>query len=172
MNNRFKHLTSGTDLITVLKGCKKCFKTIAHGKHVVPHKALPFININLKKTGFLVNSCNSPSQIGHWFTLLFSSSRIAFLCDGLNYVQKRPDVMQNIITLCQKHNYKLFILDVRCQLQKSSVCGYIAMYMIYVYTHFSVKQLCSLQKLFKRNGIATNQKIVLDCVKKHFRISF
>ena len=56
-----------------------------------------------------------------------------------------------------------------CQLEKSSVCGFITMYMIYVFTHFSLKQFISLEKLFKRNSIKTNEKLILECVQKHFK---
>lgn len=168
-NIRYNHLTNGNDLRLLMKSCKKCTKSIEFGQHIVSHKQLPLFRPKQKQTAFTFITSNFPGEIGHWANIFVTRNKTAFLCDGLNYVQTRPDVMSNIVHFCRNNNFQLNILDLRCQLEKSSVCGFITMYMIYVFTHFSLKQFISLEKLFKRNSIKTNEKLILECVQKHFK---
>ena len=169
VNNRLKHLTNGNDLRTLMKTCRRCSKSVEFGLHIILHKQLSFIRLKQRQTAFTFLSCNMPGEIGHWANIFVTKNNIALLCDGLNYVQTRPDVMSNIMNFCRNNNLHLKNLDLRCQLEKSSICGYVSMYMVYAFSHFTLKQFLSLEKLFKRNSIKTNEKLVLTCVQQHFK---
>ena len=169
VNNRLKHLTNGNDLRTLMKSCRRCSKSIEFGQHIISHKQLPFIRLKQKQTAFTFISCSMPGEIGHWANIFVTKNNVALLCDGLNYVQTRPDIMSNVKSFCSNNNLQLNCLDLRCQLEKSSICGYVTMYMVYAFSHFTLKQFLSLEKLFKRNSIRTNEKLILNCVQQHFK---
>ena len=77
-----RYLTSGSDIQNALSNCRQCYNMTNHGDYVVFHTKLPSIIITKqKKLGFIVNSEENPSLLGHWFTLIIFGKHL-ILCDS------------------------------------------------------------------------------------------
>ena len=173
MEEYSKLMTSGIDLEKIISSCKKCSKLIKKGKNIICHSQLRTTNLEYNKTpyGFIINTSNDPSIFGHWFSLMISSKKDAFFCDGLDYVKKLPDVMTNVYYFCQRNGLNLKIMSIRCQENKSSSCGFISLYFLAKFSTLSIQRFIKLPNLFKKNSIKTNELSALRYVKYHYKLN-
>ena len=170
MNSRNDYLTNGQDLESIASSCTTCFKYLQHGKNIISYTQLPHLFIaphRRKVSAYCVNTKLSHHLSGHWITLILFDRQV-LLCDGLNYVQKRLDVMENIQTFCNKNKCKLIVMQLRSQENDSSKCGFLALAFIAKFHSLSKKKFYNLQKVFKRHSIKNNEKFLLKFAEKHF----
>ena len=163
-------MTNGKDLKTLIRSCKKCSELTKNGDNVISHSELKttYLPNSRKKHGFIVNSSSDPSKFGHWFSIIVSPSSDVYLCDGLDYIRKLPDVMNSINQFCIINNCSLKVLPILCQQNNTSVCGYISLYFIARFSTMSVRNFCNLAKIFRNNSIKTNESIVMRYVQLHY----
>ena len=170
MDTRLNYLTSGPDLQKLASSCKACFKLIRFGKNIVSYDQLPSLLLENPRTSssvWFLNTKLPNDSAGHWCTLIQFNSNI-LLCDGLDYVIKRKDVMFNIRSFCTSNNCKLIVMQLRCQEDDSTKCGYLALSFLAKFHAFSRRKFFHMQLIFKRNSIATNEKLMLKFAQKHF----
>ena len=166
-------MTSGIDLEKIVSSCKKCSKLVQKGKNIICHTQLRTTNVKNRKGpyGYIINTSTDPSVFGHWFNLNISSKNDAFFCDGLDYVKKLPEVMNNVYYFCQKNGLNLKMMSIRCQENKSSSCGFVSLYFLAKFSTLPIQRFIKLPNLFKKNSIKTNELSVLRYVKFHFKLN-
>ena len=189
-SERYMNATSKTDLCNILSKCADCYQSTNNGNLIVSHIYLPRILVNSTKkkkrtyVNLVVNSKSNNDQtddanesneqpvIGHWFLITVTLNRqppTALLCDPLNEITKNSTVMDNINMFCKFNSLKLLNLNEKFQSDNSFYCGYISMGLI-SYTHNKKKtnKIMTLKKLFQRNSVRSNEKLVLKMYEKHF----
>ena len=187
-STRYKNATSKTDLCNMLSKCAVCYHSTNDGNLIVPHIDLTRIFVNRpkkkKKTyvNLIVNSKSNNDQIdnvdqsndqpiiGHWFLITVALNKqppTAIICDPLNDITKNSTVMANINMFCKNNSLKLLNLNEKFQKDDSFYCGYISLGLI-SYTHNKTNKIMSLKKLFQRNSVKSNEKLILKMYEKHF----
>ena len=170
MDASLNYLTSGPELQQIVNSCKACSKLIRFGKNIISYDQLPYLSLGSPRTNssvWFLNTKLPNDPAGHWCTLIQFSSKI-LLCDGLDYVIKRKDVMYNIRSFCDSNNCELIIMQLRCQEDDSTKCGYLALAFLAKFHVLSRKKFFNMQPIFKRNSITTNEKLMLNFAQKHF----
>lgn len=173
MDPEFRFLTNGFDLQSIVSSCENCFKSIQHGRNIICHTALPtsfYPGSHTSLVAYIINTRSKSDAIGHWVTLIRLKDTI-LLCDGLHYVTSRPDVMRNIRIFSKINNCRLVIMNMRYQTANSSKCGFLAIALIAKAHVLPLKSFSALQKLFKKNSIASNERLLLNFAQKHFKFS-
>ena len=189
-SKRYKDATSKTDLCNVLSKCTVCYHSTNDGNLIVPHIDLARILVNdtkKKKRTYVnlvvnsksnndqidgVNHNNEPPIIGHWFLITVTLNKqhpTATICDPLNDITKNSIVMANINIFCKNNSLRLLNLNEKFQNDNSFYCGYISLGLI-SYTHNKKKtnKIMALKKLFQRNSVKSNEKLILKMYEKHF----
>ena len=77
--------------------------------------------------------------------------------------------MANINIFCRNNSLRLLNLNEKFQNDNSFYCGYISLGLI-SYTHNKKKtnKIMALKKLFQRNSVKSNEKLILKMYEKHF----
>ena len=182
----YKDATSKTDLEDILKQCSTCYRSTNDGNFILCHSDLPNILLkNYKKLptyNFIINTLNESDSttespiIGHWINVVVLKQTRRFyhalICDSLGDVTSNHAVMQNIKKFCSNNSLRLHCLNGKYQ-GESSLCGYLTSGII-AYSHGKkrLNDMTRLQKLFLRNSVKTNEKLVLKMYRKHFTWSF
>ena len=167
-----RYLTTGNDIQNALSNCKLCYKITNQGDYVIFHTKLPSIIIpkNKRKMGFIVNSEENPSVIGHWFSLIIFGHFLV-LCDSLCIIEKqKPNVMKNIMIFCDQNHLKFLSLSIQIQQRKSLKCGFLSLNWIARASTLKLSSFISLKKVLMKHSVRRNEKLALEFAKKHFKI--
>ena len=165
------NVTSGQDIIDLISNCADCKQITNGGNYVISYIHLPNLVLPKRpKIGIIVNTeHDDSSDIGHWFLCYIHANHTMILADGLNQVEsKKPEVLKAVTAFCYLNNLIYTSLDIRCQLESSSTCGYICCFFLAKASLLSLKGLLLLRETMKRNSIHTNEAYAIHFVRKHF----
>ena len=166
-------ITSGEDIYSLLKRCRKCRMFTNNGKFIIAHHQLPQLLTNaktLKNFGCIVNTASEDTiDIAHWFAILKFGTRL-IVCDSLNNISKYPDVKTNVLTFCNNNNLNYEDLKFCCQEGSSLSCGYISLFFIAKGSVSSAHSFLSTIHVLRQYSIKTREKWVLSFVRKHFKL--
>lgn len=132
---------------------------------------LPQTRISTKKTrahGFIVNS-ESSVRLGHWFAIIIFNGKFLVVCDGLNKVLDRSDIMINVTKFCDSNHLILRNLNFRCQVSNSLKCGYIALFFIAKASLLNYRNFMKMVTMLNQYSIESREQFVFKYVKRHFK---
>ena len=163
-------LTNGLDLTRLMSSCNTCSLAVAFGSNIRHHEEIRDFkdsNTSGTRSAYCLNSKSLDQSYGHW-TVLVRFKNTMYLCDGLQYIPSRLDVMNNIHSFCKLNGYKLILLPLRYQLKASSNCGFLSLGIIAKYHTLSFSKFISMISALQRNSIRSNEQFFLRFAKKHF----
>ena len=164
------YLTNGVDLHRLISSCKSCLQYINNGRNIRCHDELPHLLIpgnRTERSAYLINTKRPFDYSGHWICL-FKFNRLILLCDGLDYAITRPDVMHNIRKFCRLNDCRLSVMRLRSQQKESSKCGFLSMAYLSKYHSMSLRHFYTMQNVFKRNSIRSNENMLIAFAQTHF----
>ena len=173
INPEKRYLTTGNDIQNALSRCKQCYSMTNQGKYVLFHTQLPHITIakKKKKLGFIINTEENSNFLGHWFTILVYSGKVAVLADSLCMVEKeKPQVMANIQLFCKQNHLSFMSISHQIQQKHSLSCGFLALHWIASASKLTLHALMSLKQVLVKHSVRTNEKIALKFAQKHFKL--
>ena len=169
-------VTSKDDLLRILSKCSKCHHSIQNGELIISYDQLESINLtdfkNKKIINIIINSSKNNTEIGHWANLVIFNKKVLFFLDGLNQIKTNDDIMNSIHDFATNNKLQLHHFNVRYQVKSSKKCGLLACFVVQKSAHSSISPFFNFRRLLIHNSIATNEKLMLDSVKKHFKIMF
>ena len=172
-NLQVSGITSGEDIYSLLKRCKKCRMFTNNGKFIIAHHQLPQLLTNAKTLnnfGCIVNTASeSTTDVAHWFAILKFGKRL-IVCDSLNNMSRYPDVKNNVLAFCSNNNLNYEDLRFSCQQSSSVSCGFISLFFIAKGSVSSCHSFLSTIHVLRQYSIRTREKWVLSFVKKHFKL--
>lgn len=173
MNSNIRYLTTADDLKKIISSCKRCSLATRNGNNIISNKELAHLKITKKYSSPIIFICNTADDfdtIGHWFTIVINTrNKLAYLCDGLNYVQTRKDVLKNIHQFCKINKLNFINLKTKCQQNRSNICGYISVFFTAKYVHLTSRNFLQLTSILNRHSVASNESLILQFVQKHFK---
>ena len=124
-----------------------------------------------QKLALIVNSENDASVVGHWFVILIWK-KYAIFADGQQKLSSnRGDVMSHIRKFCSKNSLKFINQKLKIQNNNSFKCGFIALFLVAKFSILSFKSFLALRGILNNNSISSNEKFIINFVKRHFRIN-
>ena len=156
---------SGKDLFNILKNCKLCFKITNNGKNIIDFNNLKSIILpKTKKNAIILYAYQ------HWMLLLTFKSQCV-LIDPLNEVHvSHPDVIHAIITFCIDNSLMLHSFDTKFQKLTTNVCGFLVLWALLKSTKLSFSNFMKLKRIILCNTVSTNERGMVNTVKRHFHI--
>ena len=169
-----QYITNIFQLKDALNKCPKCKKLTMNGDLIMSHEHLVNLDITKikkKKLALIINSENDASIIGHWFVILIWKKYAIFADGQQKLFSNREDVMLHIRRFCSKNSLKFINQKLKIQKNRSFKCGFIALFLVAKFSILSFKSFLALRAILNNNSISSNEKFILNFVKRHFRIN-